>query len=64
MTSKEVRPNYISFPSKLHQKINQKNVDFLTIEIRSIKVRRNNVDFSLIEITIEESMWKLIRFFC
>ena len=56
MTLKEARPNYISFPSKLHQKINQMNVDFLSIEIRSIKVRRNNVDFSLIEITIEESM--------
>ena len=40
---------YISFPSKLHQKIHR-NVNFLFIEIRSKKVHQNDIDFLPIEI--------------
>ena len=41
---------YISFPSKLHQKIHRNNVNFLFIEIRSKKVHQNDIDFLPIEI--------------
>ena len=43
--------SYISFPSKLHQKINWNNVDFFSIELRSKKVHENDIDISVTEIT-------------
>ena len=46
--------SYISFPSKLHQKIHQNNVDFSFIEIRSEKIHRNDVDILLIEVTLQK----------
>ena len=47
----KLHQNMRSFPSKLHQKIHQNNVDFSSIEIRSKIVHRNDVDISLIEVT-------------
>lgn len=40
----------ISFPSKLHQKINQNKLNILPIEIMLKEVCQNNVDFSPIKI--------------
>ena len=46
--------SYISFPTKLNQKIHGNNVDFSSIKIRSKKVHRNDVDISLIEVTLNK----------
>ena len=54
--SKSAPWSYISFSSKLHQKIHWSNVLFFSIKIRSNKCW-NDVDFSLIEITSSKARW-------
>ena len=59
--SKSAPWSYISFSSKLHQKIHRNNVHFFSIKIRSNKCR-NDVDFSLIEITSSKIRWNDVNF--
>ena len=59
--SKSAPWSYISFSSKLHQKIHWNNVHFFSIKIRSNKCR-NDVDFSLIEIKSSKVRWNDVNF--
>ena len=69
MTSKYARPNYSSFPSKLHKKIHRNNNLISFMKMRSKKVHRNDVGILLIEVTSKNTLkwrgnWSISSFRC